>query len=240
MVVYERLKWMINKQQVRQKIQSLHIVADYQQHQAYLPHISPAYETTKRIIDILMALIGLLFFALLLPWIALCIFFEDRGPLFYKQIRVGKNGKAFTMYKLRTMIIKADEYLQQNPLLLQQWLQKGKIEKDPRITRVGTFLRRTSLDELPQFLNVLQGDMSLVGPRAIQFSERAIFSDMIELREMVKPGITGLWQIHGRSTMDYEQRKILDCTYVWNCSLGIDFLILLKTIPVVCKGIGSY
>jgi undecaprenyl-phosphate galactose phosphotransferase len=178
--------------------------------------------------------------ALLLPMIALVIWREDAGPIFYRQVRVGQHGRAFFLYKLRTMIVEADLYLDQHPELLIAWQKNGKLHDDPRVTRCGRFLRRTSLDELPQLWNVLRGEMSLVGPRAIQFSEVSVFSELIKLRQLVKPGLTGLWQVSGRSTTSYEQRLILDCTYVMECSIWMDLAIGCKTLPIVFGRIGAY
>lgn len=202
--------------------------------------ISRAYQITKRVLDIIGALCGLALLAIVLVFIAIFMYREDPGPLFYKQKRVGRHGKPFYLYKLRTMIVNADDYLKQHPELLAEWQQNGKLQDDPRITRIGRFLRRTSLDELPQMFNVLRGDMSLVGPRAIQYSEIEAFSELFTLRQMVKPGLTGLWQVSGRSMTSYEQRNILDCTYVLECSLSMDLKILIKTLPVVLNGAGAF
>jgi undecaprenyl-phosphate galactose phosphotransferase len=198
------------------------------------------YQAAKRLVDICGALVGLALLALLSPIIAILILWEDRGPIFYQQIRVGLHGRAFRTYKLRSMHVDADDWLAKHTGLREQWEQTGKLHNDPRVTRVGHFLRRTSLDELPQMVNVLRGEMSLVGPRAIQFSEVAAFGELIELRQSVRPGITGLWQVSGRSMTNYEQRCILDCMYVMERSFWMDLLILLKTIPVVIQGIGAY
>jgi exopolysaccharide production protein ExoY len=204
------------------------------------PDISWLYQITKRSLDICGALIGLTLFLLFLPIIALLILWEDRGPIFYKQVRIGRYGQPFTIYKLRSMITNADAYLAQNQELLKAWQQNGKLHADPRITRIGCFLRRSSIDELPQLFNVLRGEMSLVGPRAVQSSELVAFGELSELRQMVKPGLTGLWQVSGRSTTDYEQRCILDCTYVMECSLVMDIQILFRTLPVVFYHTGAY
>jgi lipopolysaccharide/colanic/teichoic acid biosynthesis glycosyltransferase len=137
------------------------------------------------------------------------------------------------------MRIDADEYLNRHPALRKEWETSGKLHNDPRITRIGNFLRRSSLDELPQMWNILRGDMSLVGPRAIQYSEIAVFGELIELRQQAKPGLTGLWQISGRSMTSYEQRCILDCIYVTEGSIWLDGYILLKTIPSVLAAAGA-
>jgi len=198
------------------------------------------YNAIKRAIDICVSLFGLLVLAVLLPVIVLLIWLEDAGPIFYKQKRVGHRGQTFSLYKLRTMITDADTYLQRRPELLAAWRANGKLQHDPRITRLGRFLRKTSLDELPQLWNVLRGEMSLVGPRAIQFSEIEIFYELINIRQQVKPGLTGLWQVSGRSITSYEQRLILDCTYALQCSLSMDITILCKTLPTVISSVGAY
>ncbi len=205
------------------------------------PRCSRTYQIAKRGLDICGALVGLVILLLSLLVIAPLIFIEDRGAIFYKQVRVGQYGNPFSIYKLRSMIVDADGYLAQHPDLLDAWRRTGKlrIDEDPRITRVGRFLRRASLDELPQMWNVLCGEMSLVGPRAVQFSEVAAFGELAVWRHMVKPGLTGLWQIGGRSLTDYEQRALLDCIYVVKCSFWMDLYILFKTLPVVIYGTGA-
>lgn len=198
------------------------------------------YQAAKRGVDICLAFIGLTVLGLFLPLIALLYLLVDPGPIFYKQKRVGKDFRPFTLYKLRTMIVDADGHLERNPALQAAWSQSGKLQNDPRVTRMGSFLRRSSLDELPQLFNVLRGDISLVGPRPIQFTEIPIFGELIKLRQSVKPGLTGLWQISGRSNTDYEQRAILDCIYVVDCSFWVDLLIIFNTLPVVFHGMGAY
>jgi lipopolysaccharide/colanic/teichoic acid biosynthesis glycosyltransferase len=201
---------------------------------------SQTYYITKRCLDICVALIGLALLAMLLPILGLLIFLEDHHAIIYKQQRVGLHGRLFTTYKLRTMVVDADDYLARHPELQEAWKQKGKLSQDPRITRIGRFLRRTSLDEFPQFWNVLRGEMTLVGPRAIQPSELVAFGELSQLRLKVKPGLTGLWQVSGRSCTTYQQRCILDCIYANECSLWADMLILIKTIPAVLYARGAY
>jgi exopolysaccharide production protein ExoY len=200
---------------------------------------SGTYPIAKRSLDISVALIGLALLAMLLPILGLLIFLEDRHAIIYKQQRVGLHGRLFTTYKLRTMVVDADDYLVRHPELQIAWRQKGKLSHDPRITRIGRFLRRTSLDELPQLFNVLRGEMTLVGPRAIQSSELAAFGELSQLRQKVKPGLTGLWQVSGRSSTTYQQRCVLDCIYVIECSLWVDVRILIKTIPAVLCARGA-
>src|SRR5581483_4282967 len=205
------------------------------------PRVSRLYQIAKRGLDICGALLGLVILLLVLLVVVPLILIEDRGSIFYKQVRVGQYGKPFFIYKLRSMIMDADSYLAQRPELLNAWRRTGKlqIDEDPRITCVGRFLRRSSLDELPQMWNVLCGEMSLVGPRAIQFSEVVAFGELAIVRHMVKPGLTGLWQVRGRSLTDYEQRAFLDCYYVMKCSFLMDLYILFKTLPAVFYGIGA-
>lgn len=202
--------------------------------------ISRAHQIAKRGLDICGALVGLAILALLLPIVALLIWLEDRGSVFYQHVRVGQFGRPFITYKFRSMVTDADDYLARNPKLSEAWKNRGKLKNDPRITRVGRFLRHTSIDELPQLLNVLRGEVSLVGPRAIQFSEVDRFGELFELRQMVKPGLTGLWQVSGRSMADYEQRAVLDCIYVMDRSFWMDVFILFKSIPVIIQGVGAY
>jgi exopolysaccharide production protein ExoY len=191
-------------------------------------------------LDICGALVGLVLLALLLPIIALFIWWEDRGPIFYKQVRVGRHGRPFFIYKFRSMIVDADDYMARHPELREAWSKDGKLKSDPRVTRIGAFLRSTSLDELPQVINILRGEMSLVGPRAIQFSEKELFGELFGLRQSVNPGLTGLWQVSGRSMTDYEQRCVLDCIYVTEWSFWLDIEILLRTLPIVINGVGAF
>ena len=207
---------------------------------AEAPRVQWGARIAKHALDICGALVGLLLLALLLPVIALLIWWEDRGPILYKQVRVGQNSQPFVIYKFRSMVADADDYLARHPELLEAWSKDGKLKSDPRITRIGAFLRSTSLDELPQVINILRGEMSLVGPRAIQFSETALFGELIELRQSVNPGLTGLWQISGRSMTDYEQRCILDSIYVIDWSFWLDIEILLRTLPTVFHRVGAF
>lgn len=202
--------------------------------------ISRTYLIVKRGLDICVSLVGLTILALLMPIITALILWEDRGPIFYQHVRIGQHGRPFVTYKFRTMMVDADAHLARHPGLLQEWQKSGKIENDPRVTRIGSFFRRTSIDELPQLLNVLRGEVSLVGPRAIQLCEVERFGELNELRQQVKPGLTGLWQVSGRSMTDYEQRAILDSIYAMERSFWMDILILFKTIPVVLRGVGAY
>lgn len=194
----------------------------------------------KRIIDIIVSTLGLIIFSPIFGLTALLIKLEDRGPVFFAQERIGKWGKPFTMYKFRSMIIGADDVKDE---LLEKNEAGGvifKMKRDPRITEVGYVLRRFSLDELPQLYNVLKGDMSLVGPRPHPTSEVADYSLSDRRRLQVIPGITGLWQVSGRSNLPFEKQVALDIQYIESQSLWGDIVLLLKTIPVVLLGRGAY
>ncbi len=198
----------------------------------------------KKIFDIVVSLIliiGLLPIFLLLYII---IFFSTKGNPIFKQRRVGQNGKCFNIYKFRTMDIDADEKLEalikNDELLKKEWESEFKLKDDPRITKIGKFLRRTSLDELPQFINVLQNKMSLVGPRPIIKDEIPKYGDFIEYFMAVKPGMTGLWQVSGRNDLTYDERVQLDVWYVRNWSIELDIMILIKTVAIVLSRKGSY
>lgn len=194
----------------------------------------------KRVFDILGAIIGLLITAVLTPFIALAIKLGSRGPVFFGQTRIGRNGRRFTMYKFRSMYADADEHKAE---LMQSNEVDGlmfKIKDDPRITKVGRFLRRTSLDELPQFYNVLKGDMSLVGTRPPTEDEFERYSPHYRRRLSITPGLTGMWQVSGRSDItDFDDVVALDLEYIDNWSLMLDLKILLQTIIVVFTGRGS-
>jgi len=169
---------------------------------------------------------------------------RDGGPVFYGQIRIGRDGKPFKCWKFRSMVIDADKKLRAllaaDPAAKAEWEATFKLKNDPRITRTGQFLRKTSLDELPQLYNVLRGEMSLVGPRPIVRAERAFYGDKLAHYLALRPGITGLWQVSGRSDTSYEQRVALDCHYVENWSLLSDIVILFKTVNVLVLRKGAY
>jgi lipopolysaccharide/colanic/teichoic acid biosynthesis glycosyltransferase len=166
------------------------------------------------------------------------------SPVFFSQQRIGRNGLPFKCLKFRTMIPEAEKalvkLLQSRPELQREWQQTCKLREDPRVTRIGAFMRRSSLDELPQLLNVLRGEMSLVGPRPIVEDELKIYARAARWYLAARPGMTGLWQISGRSDTGYRRRIALDTYYVRNQRLLLDLLILLKTIGVVARGGGAY
>ncbi|MDW8106976.1 MAG: sugar transferase [Armatimonadota bacterium] len=207
----------------------------------YIPALEIPHAFWKRLIDIVGASAALIIFAPLMLVIALLIWLESPGPVLFRQIRLGRYGKPFVMYKFRSMRCNAQEL---QPLLMHMNEKQGgafKIRHDPRLTRVGRFIRKYSLDELPQLFNVLKGDLSLVGPRAMAPYDVNRF-DKVEyyIRFAVPQGCTGLWQVSGRSNLTFDEWMRLDIYYVENISLGLDLKILLRTIPAILKGDGAY
>lgn len=198
----------------------------------------------KRCIDITGGIVGAL---ILIPLtiIIFCVNFlsKDKGPLFYSQERIGKNGKHFKMYKFRTMVVGADEKLKEllenNEEIRKEFEETRKLKNDPRITKIGNFLRKTSLDEFPQFINVLKGEMSLVGPRAVIDGEIELFGIHKEEVLSVKPGITGYWAANGRSDTTYDERVRMETYYARNMSPVLDIKILCKTVVSVLKKEGA-
>ncbi|HLO99896.1 MAG TPA: exopolysaccharide biosynthesis polyprenyl glycosylphosphotransferase [Fimbriimonas sp.] len=198
----------------------------------------------KTLFDYLIAVIALLLVWPLVLLLALLIKLEDGGNVFYAQVRVGRQGQLFGCYKFRTMWMDADSrlaaILESSPEAAAEWAADHKLKNDPRITRVGKFLRKTSLDELPQLINILMGTMSLVGPRPITSAEVDKYGNDIKFYYNVKPGLTGLWQVSGRNDVSYEKRVELDRWYAENWTLWLDISILAKTIPVLVFRKGSY
>lgn len=184
---------------------------------------------------------------LLIPFlllIACWVYYDSPGSVIYKQRRVGKNGKEFNCYKFRSMYINAQgmlsEILASDSEMKREWEREFKLKKDPRITRSGRWLRKNSLDELPQLVNVLRGEMSLVGPRPIIPEEVPRYGELIREYYSVRPGITGLWQVSGRSDIDYPERVRMDSWYVHNWSIWLDIVLLWRTIRVVLQHKGAY
>lgn len=203
------------------------------------------YKITKRAIDIIGAIIGIILLipTIILVYIARKILKEDQGPLFYKQLRYGKNGKIFRLYKFRSMCINADkklkEYLDNNEDAKNEFEKTHKLQKDSRITKLGNFLRKTSLDELPQMINILKGEMSFVGPRPVISEEVEEYGVNKDKFLSVTPGLTGYWQVNGRSNTTYEERMLMELYYVENCSLWLDTKIFFKTFITVFKKEGA-
>jgi len=194
----------------------------------------------KRAMDVAIAGLGLILALPLMLLIALAIRLDSPGPVLFRQQRVGKGGQLFTMYKFRSMVEGADAIREELSLLRGVDARRFKLRDDPRVTRLGRFLRRTSLDELPQLYNVLRGEMSLVGPRPALPEEYARYQEWHKKRLEVLPGITGLWQISGRSEIPFDEMVLLDIYYAENWSPGLDLRILLQTIPKVLFGEGAY
>ncbi|MCC4396414.1 sugar transferase [Limosilactobacillus reuteri] len=198
------------------------------------------YHGMKRLFDIVAATCGIVILSPLMIIIAVLIKAEDHGPIFYKQVRVGRNGKTFKMYKFRSMFVNADQMLEE---LKEKNDVNGpmfKMKKDLRITKVGHFIREHSLDELPQFINVIKGDMSLVGPRPPLPSEVEQYTDYDKQRLYVIPGCTGLWQATSRNEVGFDGMVKLDLEYIQRANMFYDFLIICKTIFVIFKPNSSY
>lgn len=203
--------------------------------------LDPVEMMLKTVLDYVVVLLGSLVLLPFIAAIALLIKLDSRGPVFYRRRVLGVGGKEFGAFKFRTMVINGDEILAQNPALLAELQATHKLKVDPRITRVGHWLRRTSLDELPQFINVLLGQMSLVGPRMISPVEAEMYGRMKYNLLTVKPGLTGLWQVSGRSDLSYDERVRLDMHYIRNYSIWLDLQILFfQTLPAVFRGRGAY
>lgn len=200
-----------------------------------------SYLISKRIMDIIGASLGLIILIPLFLFIAICIKIEDpKGKVFFRQTRVGKESKEFQMYKFRSMVTNAEDLLDS---LIHRNETTGamfKIKDDPRVTKIGRFIRKTSIDELPQLWNVIKGDMSLVGPRPPLPEEVKKYTDYERQRLLVKSGCTGLWQVSGRSNVGFEEMVELDLKYIKNRSFNYDMKLIIKTIFVVFKGTGSY
>ena len=194
----------------------------------------------KLIFDYSLALLGLIILFPILLIIASCIKMSSPGPVFHRRLVMGLNGKQFYALKFRTMIINGDEILEKYPELKEELRRNHKLKNDPRITRIGALLRKYSLDELPQLFNVLKRDMTLVGPRMISPEEVAMYKQFDMNLLTVLPGITGLWQVSGRSDISYEERVRLDMYYIRNWSLWLDLQLIFQTIPVVLFGRGAY
>lgn len=208
---------------------------------AQLPQYSALFRLTKRLLDLLISTVGLILTSWIMLLTAIAIKVEDHGPAIYRQKRVGLYGKPFTIYKFRSMYVDADK--RDATLAAESGKEHGvlfKLKDDPRNTKVGKFIRKTSIDELPQLWNVFKGDMSIVGPRPQQKYEVDQYGTLYATRLLVKPGITGLWQVSGRSNLGPEESEYLDVSYVENWSLTGDFVIMVKTVKTIFTGDGAY
>jgi len=200
----------------------------------------PSYERCKRAIDVVASLLTLILLTPLLIAIAASIKATGRGPILFRQKRLGRGGTSFWCYKFRTMVPDAESRLAESRDLFAQFNENYKINNDPRVTRLGSYLRRTSLDELPQFWNVLRGEMSLIGPRPIVEPELSKFGSYAGRLLQVKPGLGGIWQVSGRSDTSYAERVEMDLRYVEDRSLALDLRLLILTAWVVIQGRGAY
>ena len=191
------------------------------------------YEAIKRLIDIICSFVGILVLSPLFIIIAIIVKFTSKGPIFFSQKRVGRNGKEFDMYKFRSMVVNAEELKEKLAAQNEMSGPMFKMKDDPRVTKVGKFIRKTSIDELPQLWNILKGDMSLVGPRPSLPKEVAQFEDWMYKRLEVKPGLTCYWQVSGRNNIDFEDWMKLDVKYVEERNLWIDIKLICKTVFVL-------
>ena len=209
----------------------------------FVPIPSTVANRSKRLVDFLGSSLLIVACSPVLVVVSLWILYSG-GPVIYRQQRIGKGGRPFACFKFRTMVPNAEQILASvlahNPSLREEWATTQKLQNDPRITRIGAFLRKTSLDELPQLFNVWKGDMSLVGPRPVIQSEIIRYGRAARWYLCNRPGMTGLWQVSGRNHVDYRRRVALDTYYVRNQSLLLDAVILLRTISVVISKDGSY
>lgn len=204
----------------------------------------PVGLTSKRAADIVIALCGIL---LLTPFLVICYILIagfSSGPVFFRHRRVGFNGRQFECLKFRTMAVDAQDrlrrHLESDPEAAAEWIATRKLRNDPRVTAIGSVLRKSSLDELPQLFNVLRGDMSIVGPRPVTVEELGRYSDAIDAYYSCRPGITGLWQVSGRSTTTFQRRVVLDSYYAHHWSMFLDAKIIIATIPAVCFTDAAY
>ena len=198
------------------------------------------YRGFKRIVDIVLGCIGLVLLSPVFLVIAICIKIDSNGPVIFAHKRIGKNGKEFNMYKFRSMYENAEEMIENfNEEQKREYQENFKLENDPRITKMGKFLRKTSLDELPQIVNIIKGDLSIIGPRPIVDEELEKYGKNKEKFLSITPGLTGYWQANGRSNTTYEERMQMELYYIDNQSLWLDIKIFFKTIVSVLKKEGA-
>lgn len=230
----------MNSPEMRINLELEHYASQLDQHKEVVEG-KKGYLSMKKVMDIGGALCGLVLSLPLFIIIAVLNKIENpRAPIFYKQKRIGKNGKAFIMYKFRSMVVNAEARLEELRHLNEVDGAMFKIKDDPRITTIGRFIRKTSIDELPQFWNVLRGDMSLVGPRPPLPDEVKQYSAYDRQRLLVTPGCTGLWQVSARNSVGFKEMVELDLKYIRERSLGLDILIILRTIYVMIRSKGAY
>lgn len=200
----------------------------------------PVYDFVKRFADIICSAIAIILLSPFFIIISIAIKATSKGPVIFVHNRVGKNGKKIGIYKFRSMVMNAEELIEKfTPEQKEEFKKNFKLKNDPRITKIGKFLRKTSLDELPQLFNILKGDLSIVGPRPIMEVETKIYGEYKDMLLSVKPGLTGFWAANGRSDTSYKRRRAMEIYYVKNRSLLFDIKIILKTAVSVFKGEGA-
>ena len=198
------------------------------------------YMRVKRVFDLVISTIGLIILSPIFLILAIIVKLDSKGPVFFAHTRYGKNGKKFKMYKFRTMYENAQDMINDfTPEQMKEWKENFKLQDDPRITKVGKFLRKTSLDELPQIVNIIKGDLSIIGPRPVIEEELEKYGENKEKFLSVTPGLTGYWQANGRSSTTYEQRMEMELYYIDHISPKLDFKIFFKTIESVIKKEGA-
>jgi len=198
------------------------------------------YRYIKRFMDVILATIALVVLSPIFLIIAIAIKIESKGPVFFKHTRIGKNGKIIKLYKFRSMVINAEELIKSfTPEQMQEYKENYKLTNDPRITKIGKFLRKTSLDELPQLLNIIKGELSIIGPRPVVTDELEKYGANTKKFLSVTPGLTGYWAANGRSCTTYEQRMQMELYYIDNLSLKMDIKVFFKTIEAVIKREGA-
>jgi lipopolysaccharide/colanic/teichoic acid biosynthesis glycosyltransferase len=220
------------------------MTSDVRQTKLWLRDLKPirrvAGELLKRAMDLTIAILGLTLFSPLLLALALIVKLDSPGPVFHRRRVLGRTGIQFDAFKFRSMAANGDEILARHPELKEQLEREQKLKDDPRITRCGRWMRKLSFDELPQFINILLGQMSVVGPRMITAPELAYYGPLADVLLTVKPGLTGLWQTSGRSDLDRGERVRLDIEYVRTRSIFLDIKLLLLTVPAVLMSKGAY
>ncbi len=200
----------------------------------------PSYKVLKRIFDIVFSVFVIIVLLPVYALLSLVVLIGDGWPVLYFSPRIGQDGKSFKMAKFRTMRRNADQILEQNPELKKQFLENFKLEHDPRLIRFGETLRKTSMDELPQMINVLKGEMSIVGPRPMLLSEVERYGDRRDTYDKMRPGCAGLWQCSGRSEVSYDERIRLNEEYYWTTTFRRDLWLLVRTVKSMLMGRGAY
>lgn len=198
------------------------------------------YRVVKRVMDVTIASIAMIVLSPIFAIIAIAVKMESEGPVFFKHTRIGKDGKIIKLYKFRSMVINAEELIKSfTPEQMKEYKENYKLTNDPRITKIGKFLRKTSLDELPQLINIIKGDLAIIGPRPVIAEELKKYGDNIDKFLSVTPGLTGYWAANGRSNTTYEQRMQMELYYIDNMSLKMDIQVFFKTILSVVKKEGA-